>query len=104
MVEVHEHNTPIRKNDYDAKARLIATRSLAGNIEVSRTETIYDNDDRAIRSTTFQRVHTSASGPLTETNAIRTYSHTWYDLAGRVIASANFGTNNQAGYVDGSEP
>ncbi len=104
-IETHAPNSPIRKNEYDAKGRLIVTRSLAGDAEMTRTETTYDNDDRAIKTTTFQRVHTSTSGPLTDSNSVKTYSHSWYDITGRVIASASFGTNSAADvYVNGDEP
>jgi len=105
-VEVHSPNSPIRKNEYDAKGRLIATRSLAGDVEMTRTETLYDNDDRAIQSTTYQRIHSSTSGPLTDSNSIRSYTNSWYDITGRVIATANFGTNNDTDdfYVSGEPP
>lgn len=102
-IEVHAPNSPIRRNEYDGKGRLVAARSYAGSVEVSRTETEYNGDDRAIISTTYHRTHSSTTGELDENNAIRTYSHTWYDLTGRVLATANFGTNSETDQYIGAE-
>ncbi len=101
-VEVHAPNSPIAKYEYDAKGRQIWSCTLAGTVEVAKTQTIYDADDRAIAGIRFERKAGSTGGDLDD-NAVKSYTYTWYDLAGKVLASADFGTNSST-YVTGSQP
>ena len=100
-VEVRAPNAPIQTYVYDAKGRQVLSTSQAGGFDVVRTQTVYDNDDRAI--TTIQsELDPSASDP--NGVYINTYVHNWYDGAGRVIATANYGTNAMGFSTGAPEP
>jgi YD repeat-containing protein len=110
-VEVHAPNSPIMRYVYDAKGRQVRSISgvatATGFLEVSRSDTQFDTNDRAIATRQFERLHNAGPSELTlsAANAIITYTETWYDDAGRVIASANYGTNNESGvFENGTQP
>jgi YD repeat-containing protein len=88
---------------YDAFGRQVSSSTWAlwdsvtpsNSLEVQRTETTYDPDGNATEVATFDRIDgTSAS--LDETNAVVTYAHHWYDETGRVVCTADLGTDNTA--------
>lgn len=99
VIEVHAPNSPVQQILYDAKGRQRLTRWLArlsgGLVELSRTEFGYDFNDRVITTTRWERGPdvSESVGTLTPTTSVRSYVRTWYDEAGRVIATANLGTN-----------
>ncbi len=98
VVEMHAPQAPIVKNTFDGKARQIRSQSfvnVSGNlVEIHRTESTYDTNDRVISTIDWERKANASGNDLTEANSIRTFVYMWYDTAGRMIASANFGTNN----------
>jgi YD repeat-containing protein len=104
-VEVHAPNSPVQKSTYDAKGRQISSSGFSGTKELSRTTTTYDLNDRATGTTYWERMHNATVDGLDEApdEAIKSYTYTWYDKAGKVIATANFGTNNTI-FANGAEP
>ena len=83
----------------------MAARQVFGGLpgsglEMSGTNTTYDADDRATTSTHWERRHdvvpaaSDPPDPLTASNSVRTYTHSWYDLAGRLRATASLGTHH----------
>jgi YD repeat-containing protein len=101
-LEVHAPGAPTMKYEYDAKGRRITNCTYADTVEVARTKTVYDADDRAINTIRWERKHDATVQNLNLQSAVRSYSHTWYDLAGRVIATANYGANNASSVFWGS--
>ncbi len=108
-VEVLSPDAPVQKYIYDAKGRQFRSSSWAGGAEMTRTETVYDWNDRATQTTYCERRHdllpSGGSGELGDTDSVKSYTHTWYDQAGKVIATANYGTNNSEGvFASGPAP
>ncbi len=112
-IEVHSPGGPIQQYVYDAKNRQVETRSLVetdtGRVELARAKTEYDDNDRAITTTRYER-RWDASDPaltpsLNEDNSVLTYVYTWYDKAGRIVATVDFGTNADTyTYADSEAP
>ncbi len=108
-VEVHSLNSPIIQYQYDAKGREVKSSTLArtstGFLEMARAETQYDNNDRPTVVTRIERLHSSTTGVLSDSNSVKSWIYTWYDATGKTIATANFGTNStEDKYVSGSAP
>ncbi len=60
-----------------------------------RTITQYDKNDRAIATVRHERKY-GASGTDVESNPadyVRTFTYTWYSVDGKVLATADYGTN-----------
>lgn len=102
--EVHTPGIPVTRNVYDAKGRVLIARSIAGSIEVARTDFVYGDmvdtacgcsiaDDVAIQSTKWERSPGASGTALTDETAIRTFAQSWHDVAGRVIARVDYGSN-----------
>ena len=77
--------------------------SVVNDIVIEQSETLYDEAGQVIASPMFQRFHdTTGTGPLGGPNdeeqpkGRRTYTATWFDPIGRVVASADYGTNGGA--------
>ena len=63
-----------------------------------QTATSYDAAGEAILVTNWQRKDTeTGTGELTTSSALASYFATWYDVIGRVIATANYGTQLPVG-------
>ncbi|MCC7291474.1 MAG: hypothetical protein IT449_05365 [Phycisphaerales bacterium] len=86
-------NAPRQTYTYDALGRQIASSTWAGEIELTRTETQYDADSRPIATRTYERVNGNGDA-LDDDNSVSTWVYSWFDIAGRLIATANFGTNS----------
>ena len=90
LIETHSANSPVTRYEYDAKGRQIWSWTLVGTTEVAKTQTVYDTNDRAIKTIHWER-KANTSGAL-DVNAVKTWSRSWYDDAGRLIATADYGT------------
>jgi len=97
-LEVHSPGSPVQKYTYDAKGRQILSESMAAGETIASTQTFYDDkgSDSATRTVRMERA--SQSGP-----AINSYVYTWYDRAGKLLATVDFGTNTD-GYQPGTPP
>ncbi len=102
-IEVVAPGSPIRRYVYDAKGRQAASLSIAGGVEVARTETVYDVNDRPIEVITYERRHDATGATLSTSNAIASYVFNWYDARGRLTESANYGTANGL-FVNAASP
>ena len=104
-VEVHSSGGVVTKYIYDSKVRQTRSSTYAAGIEVARNETVYDNDDRAIATVSWQRMPAipESETELTESNSVRTFSYTWYDIEGKVIATVAFGTNSAGDNYDNAD-
>ncbi len=101
-VRVESPGAPIRQYRYDAKGRQIISRALSDTLEVTRTKTTYDLSDRAIKTEHWERRHDASGARLDTSTGIPTYTYSWYDYAGRVIATANYGTASNDAYKAGA--
>ncbi|HZW06249.1 MAG TPA: polymorphic toxin-type HINT domain-containing protein [Phycisphaerales bacterium] len=79
---------------YDAEGNVSRSSLYAGAREVRRTVDERDQFKNVIVTTTFERLHDASATPdeLDATNSVATYTFTWHDQAGKVIASADLGT------------
>ncbi len=98
----------ITKNIYDAKGRLVSSSVWAGDVELSRTENVYGANDTVDMTRMFERVDTSGMGATggvedkLDTGSIDlrvTLTHQWYDSNKRLIARADFGSEDFTGNV-----
>jgi YD repeat-containing protein len=73
--------------------------SFSNNIILSETDNTYDKQGNVVLTVTRQRVHnasvvgTATSTGLSATNSIADFTENWYDAAGRLITSVDFGDN-----------
>jgi len=99
-IEVHSMNSPIQRSVYNAKGQLLSVSSSViiddEYVEIMRTNTTYDDENQAIKNIMWERLHNATRNDLVlnDSNSVITYSYTWYNESGRVIATANFGTNH----------
>jgi YD repeat-containing protein len=100
------HGNIVTRNVQDAKGRQILSSTFLGEMELTRTETSFDDKDQPFRVKSYDRSHawvdpgvSGYSAILSHTNAIITYRYTWYDAAGRVRATADIGTGRADGYI-----
>ncbi len=93
-LEVHAPNSPVQRYEYDAKGRQIWSWTVAGGVEAAKTRMVYDNNDRAIKTVRWERRAGTSTNPLADAEAVKTFTRTWYDDAGRVRLTADYGTNN----------
>ncbi|MFN0136017.1 MAG: polymorphic toxin-type HINT domain-containing protein [Phycisphaerae bacterium] len=104
-IEVISPNSPIRRTVYDGKGRAAITRLVAktagGEVVVEETQSVFDADDRVVQTIQRERRADAAASPtgITPANSVATYNYTWYDIAGRVEATASFGTASAGGFV-----
>ncbi len=98
----------ITKSVYDAKGRVAWSSVWAGDVELSRTENVYGPNDTVDMTRTFERIDTSgmgANGGTENTLAVGqidlrvTLAHQWYDSNKRLIARADFGSEEFTGNV-----
>ncbi|NLX21748.1 MAG: hypothetical protein GXY55_08780, partial [Phycisphaerae bacterium] len=101
-IEVHSPGAAIQRYEYDAKGRQILSRTIAGGVEVGRTLTKYDDNDRAIETIRYERRHDGTGETLDAANSVVSYQHTWYDSAGKVLATADYGTNTGSATDNGT--
>ncbi|MCW5769564.1 MAG: RHS repeat protein, partial [Phycisphaeraceae bacterium] len=99
----------VTTNIQDAKGRQIRTstwhQSPTGNVELSRTETAYDDKDQPFRVKSYERRHdalsvTSGTSEVAPANSIITYRYTWYDASGRVRTTIDIGTGDAKSMVN----
>ncbi len=90
--EVRSPNSPVMRYRYDAKGRQIVSQTVAAcgpgpadDVAVAETLSTYDDFDHVIRSQTRERGEDGVY--------ISTFVFNWYDDAGRINATANYGTN-----------
>lgn len=98
-IEVHSPGAPVQRYVYNAKGQQVVTsqvvQTAGGEVELTRTRTAYDKNDRAIRTEYAERrADATGVGALDASNSIRTFTEIWYDDAGKVIATANYGTSS----------
>ena len=90
---------------YDAKNREVQTSHVAEGYELLREEKVYDKNDQLIKTIHWERKHNAATGPLTEDNSVKSYVYYWYDDAGKLLATADYGTNHPDNIFEtGDEP
>lgn len=96
LVENRSPGLAIAQYEYDAKGRRIVNRSLAVDAvtEATKSRTIYDLNDRIIQTIDYERMPNAIGNSLNTSNSVRSFTHNWYDKAGRVIAVAKYGANN----------
>ncbi|WP_202617513.1 hypothetical protein, partial [Roseimaritima sediminicola] len=107
------------KQTFDSLARVTASYSgygtdstyadvftVTGDVILSQSETVYDDAGSAIQVTSRSRYHNapaSQAGPLgdpsTTPNARVTFSASYPDPLGRVIANVDYGTNGGAAFT-----
>ncbi len=109
-VEQRSSNGAVTKTIYDSKGRQISSSSWvnvsSGWTEITRTNMTYNSRDQVIKTVSWERKHNAlvSDRVLTVSNSVKTYSYTWYDTAGKVSCSAEYGTNNAQGYITGNDP
>ncbi|MHA7812613.1 MAG: endonuclease toxin domain-containing protein [Phycisphaerales bacterium] len=85
----------VTKNVYDSKGRMIRTSEFAKSdtteTEISRSVQIYGPDDRVEATEYYERIGSGTGDILTDPHRL-SISYTWYDTAGRVIATADMGS------------
>ncbi|HUU84928.1 MAG TPA: RHS repeat-associated core domain-containing protein [Phycisphaerae bacterium] len=92
--EVRAPDSLPRRYEYDAKGRQILSWTELLGQQITKTRTIYNNvTDVAILTIRYERMHEATSNGLNEGNSVITYVYSWYDDANRLIATADFGTN-----------
>ena len=110
----------VTKLAYDGVGRLSATYqsdgggdssyadafNVDGDVVLQQSEYVYDDDGNVLLSITRQRFdNATGTGSLgtptstTQPQARVSYSSNWYDLAGRLSATANVGTNGGTAYT-----
>ena len=107
-IEVQSPGGSVQHYAYDGKGRQVLSWTTAGKIgsddlEVAKTKTIYDANDRAIETIRYERRDDAEAAVLDGDSGIISYTYTWYDQSGKVLKTADYGTN-AAGYVNGAEP
>ena len=106
-LETHSPNSPVYTNTYDAIGRQIASATWADDTEITRTESVYEEKETKtnVRESIHYERKDGTTGDLAS-NCVKTYTHTWYDKAGKVTATANWGTNETTNdtFVTGTEP
>lgn len=90
---------------YDALGRLAVQRTTVFGTEVRRLENIYDAVGNLTQETTYERMALATGVNLSGSNAIVRYRHNWYDDGRRLIATADYGTNNSSDiYANAAAP
>ncbi|NRA57336.1 MAG: hypothetical protein HRU13_04365 [Phycisphaerales bacterium] len=85
---------------YDAFDREVYRATFAGDVEVTRVDTVYDANDNAIVVTMFDRIDGATGTSLNDGNAIVTQTHHWYS-GGKLVCTAELGTGaNDVGLFD----
>jgi RHS repeat-associated protein len=102
-LETSNPNSPVERTVYDAKGRVINVSQWAVGYEISRVENVYNDMDKVNKTITWERLHDAEPGVLTLENSVKTYTYNWYDKAGKLIATSNYGTNNDL-FSSDSEP
>lgn len=72
---------------------------VTGDTVIEQATTLYDANSNTIASLSFLRFEndTTTTGELTAANSYATGSATWFDIANRPIASANYGRETGSG-------
>lgn len=92
IIETVAPNSPRQTHIYDGRGREIQSSSWAGAYEIERTATSYDADNHAFAVTRYERLNGAAETTLTSSNSVCTYTYSWYDIPGKLVASINYGT------------
>jgi hypothetical protein len=105
---------PAQVSALDGLGRVKWTASVApGNVagassqadkyayQLTRTDYVYDKFGNAIETISWDRVRPQGD-VLDATNAVRSRTFAWFDLKKRMIATADLGTEQSAGYVSGA--
>jgi len=109
QVFVQRPGQPVEIRRLDSLGRLkesaqVLPSSLAtgGEYELTRTDSVYDADGNVIETHHWERVIDDAADRLSLSNSVRTRTVNWYDVHKRLIATADLGTEQAAGYVAGA--
>lgn len=91
----------VSKNVYDAKGRVVWTSEFAGDgpgaIELSRSVNEYGPDGRVEAVRFYERSGQTGGADIQSAPHRLSVTYTWYDSAGRVIATADMGTATHDG-------
>ena len=107
-VEQQSPGGGVVKSLYDALGRLVRQQTFAADAELYRTLKTYDELGNLLADTTFERP-AGAAGALLDSctpAAVERYRHYWYDIGSRLIATADYGTNDTTNdnFAPGSPP
>ncbi|MCY2931606.1 MAG: cadherin domain-containing protein, partial [Planctomycetota bacterium] len=104
VVKTQDANGLFTKTKYDSLGRIVATYTgyndsasdvdvISSDTIIQQTETIYDKKGNSVATLSFSRFPSVASGggKLTAANSYATAVIRWYDYAGRLIGTADFG-------------
>ncbi len=107
-LEVVPPSGPIMRYIYDSKARQVSSRAFAGGGELTRTDYVYGDNaafacacaaDSVVQTLNWEATYDwfdpEPDAQLNEANSVKMYTHSWYDESGKLIATANFGTNTE---------
>lgn len=101
---------PVTITRLDSQGRTAAQASVAPGkatgsdpygYELTRTDYLYDRAGNAVDVARWERV-LPTSDSLDLTNAVRSRTVSWYDRSKRLLATAELGTEQSAGYVAGN--
>lgn len=91
----------VTKNTYDAKGRLTWTSEYAGSgvnaIEMTRSVNEYGPDGNIKASRFFERTGQTGGIDISSAPHRLSVTYTWYDTAGRVVATADMGSATYSG-------
>ncbi|NOT02275.1 MAG: hypothetical protein HOP29_16840, partial [Phycisphaerales bacterium] len=102
-IETIASNGPSQRFTYDAKGRQTRRASHVNGVELSKSETVYDFNDNPTVVTTRTRKHDASGVTLVDSNSVKTWHFSWYDEGKRLIATADYGTNEES-YQNESPP
>lgn len=78
---------------------LFATSNTPDGLkQLTRTDLCYDTDGNVIETISWDRVKDDANAEVGSSNAVRTRTVSWYNPQKQLIATADLGTENAAGY------
>jgi YD repeat-containing protein len=96
---VYSAGAPEQHTTYDARGRQTLTSSVVVGVTLSQSLTRYDTNNCALETAHTEYTATAPNVGITS------YVQNWYDEAGRLTTSANWGTNNAAdAYAPGNAP
>ncbi len=100
---VDSANAPTQRYDYDIKNRQIVSWTQVGATELTKTVTSYDVKDRVSKTVRYERAYNASGLVIDDTNSVRTFTYNWYDDAGKLIATADYGTGNTTDNIYANE-
>ena len=93
-VEIRSPGGGIQHYEYDAAGRQRLAWTTADGKTVTRTETSFDGLGRAYKTVSRERrSHDLTTPGLDDSNAVATFSHSWYLPDNKLLAQADYGTD-----------